>query len=125
MQFTLHKKRITYAYSNANSGRGQRSWFNCWGATLYALGAIKSLEWISGTQMEQWLESNTRPIGKPRQPGDIVVFKMYGRWLEHTAVYLGHGMYFHKRGANNAQITTLAGVRRTYSGERTFRRVTV
>lgn len=118
---TLNKHRVYYANRTGQTRTGFWGGFNCWGATLFTLGARRKLEWVECREMENWLMENTRPIHRPRKQGDILVVERYD--LEHTAVYIGDGKYFHKRGPNTAEITDLAGVRRIYKGRYSWRRV--
>lgn len=114
----LNVRRVRYAN---NRYKHPRAYYNCWGATLFVLGHARILQWIECGVMRRWLEENTEPIHRPRKPGDIVA--VYGWGLEHTAVYLGNGKYFHKMGSNRAEITDLAGVRKIYDGKYEFKRV--
>lgn len=115
----LNKRRITYTHSNA---KDHGSWdFNCWGATLFVLNQADKLQWLDCDDMQEWLDKNTTRIYRPRKAGDIVA--VHDDCLEHTAVYLGRGRYFHKKGAGRAEVTTLDGIREIYSGEYTFYRL--
>lgn len=118
MQSTLNKNRVYHANRKGKHGG---SGFNCWGATLFVLGHADTLLWQNCTYMTRWLEDETVEIEEATKPGDIIAVWSY--CLEHTAVYIGHGRYFHKRGSNEAEILTLEGVKDIYPGEYTFRRL--
>lgn len=114
---TLSTSRIDDAFTQWRNGRR----FNCWGATLFVLNVLGRPVWAEQDVMEAWLEQNAKPVYRPR-PGDVVTIYNYGT-LSHTAVCLGKGRYFHKKGSNIAEVTDLAGVKRTYSGTVEFMRV--
>lgn len=80
--------------------RGSNS--NCWATTLYSVGAIKKLRYISSGNITKWIKDNTikRRRRKPKR-GDIIVFTvglLFKKKIVHTAIYLGNGVYFHQRG---------------------------
>ena len=118
MTATAIKRRVALAHADANRNH---AWFNCWGATLYILGGHRRRVWFEVQEMQHWLDMNTEQIHGPRKVGDIVCVHTYE--LQHTAVYLGKGKYFHKMGSNRAEVTDLAGIRNEYSGRYTWRRV--
>lgn len=61
---------------------------------------------------------------KERQRGDILVIYKGGKWLHHTAVYLGNKKFFHKRGMNTSEITDIKGIVRIYGKDKIeYRRV--
>lgn len=97
--------------------------FNCWGSTLYILNQYSSLQWIETLEMTDWLDSNTTWIDQSDiKRGDILSITLCG-YLEHTAVYLGRGRYFHKVGSLWSEITTVDGITAIYDGRIEYRRV--
>lgn len=108
----FNKRRFYYANIK---GKGGHYGFNCWGATLFVLGQAKRLEWVTCGTMDRFLENKTKPVAI-WEIGDILVIRD-GRWLEHTAVYIGGGLYFHKRGPNTSEVTDIKGVRKIYGGD--------
>ena len=99
---------------------------NCWGTTVFVLGAVDRIHWANGKVMREWLESTTRPLEpkEKRQRGDILV--MFDEafllccddpesGITHTAVYVGGGKYFHKCGAGKARYDNQTGVLSSYS----------
>lgn len=115
----LNRRRVYHAN---NRGKHSTYDFNCWGATLYVLGDRDRLKWVDHREMDEFLVEETEPIYRPAKKGDILTVSVWGR-LTHTAVYMGNGRYFHKRGSNSAEITNLAGVRKIYRGEYKWRRL--
>ena len=97
--------------------------FNCWGATLFVLGQSDTLEWVDSWHMINWLCRETKPIKKATSLGDILVISDHS--LEHTATYIGRGLWFHKRGSNKAEILSMAEVLEIYPGRYEFRRLKV
>lgn len=100
--------------SVASKKAEERIQFNCWGATLFVLGVKTRLYWEDELAMDRWLEENTKELYRPRKKGDILVVKDLFGILKHTAVYMGDGKYFHKRGGGIAEVTNLEGVRKVY-----------
>lgn len=111
-------------YSN---NRGKRvTWgFNCWGATAFVLNLVDRLQWLQDWQMEDILHDYTKVVNENEiKRGDILVMCYMSGTLKHTAVYLGRGKYFHKRGSNFSEITDMNGICRVYSDENIeYRRV--
>lgn len=78
-------------------GCGGNDEFNCWGATLYALGATKQLFWADDDDINDFIETKTTEVSGKLKKGDILA--LYDRiGISHTAVYIGGGKWFHKRG---------------------------
>lgn len=78
---------------------------NCWGTTLYTIGAMKELKFIDEPMIDTWLINNTKRIArsnglKKRQFGDILVIRRYKEFgcIDHTALYLGDNLYWHQCG---------------------------
>jgi hypothetical protein len=79
---------------------------NCWNATMVFHQGTE-VRHVKADEMEEWLLENTTVKGymeevKP-EPGDILIMRGtfdpdFQSDLVHTAVYLGHGMVFHKAG---------------------------
>ena len=94
---------------------------NCWALTMLIYGGLKAPKWVTADEIEQWLADNTvDAIGEPRS-GDILVMRSkynYSRenCIEHTAIYMGNGDYWHKPGNDVGQYTTLAFMQRLYAG---------
>jgi hypothetical protein len=92
---------------------------NCWALTMLIWGALDMPKWAAPEEIEEWLFLNTHEaIGKPR-PGDVLVMRSpfnYGRpnCIEHTAVYMGNGDFWHKPGIDVGQWTTLADMKKIY-----------
>lgn len=100
--------------------------FNCWGATLYVLNEYKRLEWVEMGDMQDWLDENTTRIDQSDiKRGDILSITLHSfiSCLEHTAIYLGRGRYFHKVGGLWSEITTVDGITAIYDGRIEYRRV--
>lgn len=120
----LNKRRIYYSNCRKNKYRGD---YNCWGATQFVLGFTDRLRWIwDESEMQRWLDMYAEKIYRPKKPGDILAIHetFFGHtYLRHTAVYLGDGKYFHKQGSAKADITTIQGIKDTYSGTCSFLRL--
>jgi cell wall-associated NlpC family hydrolase len=114
MQGVLSNKRVGRANQKGANGTYD---FNCWGATLYVLNVSRTLTWVEEHVMQEFLVKRTDKIKtEDIQEGDI--FVMYGEtwfgYLQHTAVYIGEGMYFHKRGSKHSEITNLEDIFEIY-----------
>lgn len=126
-------------------GTGGRSWSNCWGTTLHALGGQERLRFVDCEDMDRWLSLNTRSVVKPAF-GDVLVVRADGvarcscmteryepkdcggldceldDWdaagtLSHTALYVGEGLYWHQIGAGGMfRLDTLEAVKLVYPG---------
>jgi NlpC/P60 family len=108
----INNNRLYYA--NRKGKRGGYG-FNCWGATLFTIGAIDKLEWLECDEITEFIENETISISESAlQRGDILV--LIDRWDEimHTAIYLGRGKYFHKSGSNHSEITDLRSILHVY-----------
>ena len=119
----VSRSRVRYANNEGNHAGG--GYFNCWGSTLYLLGLSDKLEWVERGMMDRFLHHKTKKVDKSKiMRGDI--FAMWHRgYLEHTAVYLGNGRYFQKRGSNTSEITSKKGIFRIYKADKVeYRRVT-
>lgn len=92
---------------------------NCWALTMMICGALDEPKWARLEEVEQWLATCTHAYeGEPR-PGDIFVMRSHrnhGRihCIEHTAMYLGNGTYWHKPGSDVGQYTTLEQMQYIY-----------
>ena len=108
--------------------------FNCWGATLYALGEMADLVWICASDMMDFLNEKTREVTEQEvmQKGDILVLYGYDEdamfemdynedgdeiVLIHTAIYLGRGIFWHKMGANKSEFATQEEVVQGYEAD--------
>ena len=110
--------------SVAQDRADKKSHFNCWGATQFVLGQAEDLWWVGVGEMLAWLKNATKKIYGPRKKGDVLVITRYGGMqLIHTAVYVGGGLYFHKRGGNHAETTDLKEVMKTYPGDKHYVRL--
>ena len=84
------------------------------------LGLDDNLEWYNGDDMTKLLWEKTVEVSKRSiLRGDILVIYerpeySVGYYLKHTAVYLGRERYFHKKGSDNSEITTLDNVFKIY-----------
>lgn len=126
----LSRTKVYYANYR---GKTLTSYFNCWGATMYVLGHEKRLTWIDQGTMIEWLDENTKHHCSPScrchlrseeefytlpdniQPGDILTM-WKGDDLVHTAVYIGRGKFFHKRGESTSEITEISWILWIYGG---------
>jgi len=109
---------------NIANERGKDGWdntFNCWGATLYCLNMDSELLWIDKEEMTEFLDIHTKEIDDAPnlKVGDILAMyrdddHYYGSGLCHTAVYLGNGKYFHKKGGGISEITDEIGILDSY-----------
>ena len=121
----LKQRRLYYA-NNRGKVIYYRRDFNCWGATAFVLGIEDKLKWIEEEEMVGILEENTTIVEtEARQRGDILtIYDGGGYRLSHTAVYLGRGKFFHKRGMNISEITDIGGIIRIYGNDKIeYRRV--
>lgn len=93
----------------------KNSWnndFNCWGTTLYILNELPYLSWVDEFDMQEFLDKKTKPVTDNLQKGDILVLyntnvtKGNRDHLAHTAVYVGGGRWFHKRGPQDSRFST-------------------
>lgn len=123
MNLTLKRNRLYYANSRGKTVY-YREDFNCWGATAFVLGITDNLRWIENYKMMEILTEKTEIVRTEEiQRGDILVI-YESKWLHHTAVYLGRGKYFHKRGMNTSEITDIDGVIAIYGNDKIeYRRV--
>jgi hypothetical protein len=124
MDWTLKRNRLYYA-NNRGKQRYHASDFNCWGATAFVLGMMDNLVWLGDDMMIDILTKRTFIINnEDRQRGDILVIYEDDDYLTHTAVYLGHKKFFHKRGRNTSEITDMGGIVRIYGNDKIeYRRV--
>lgn len=93
--------------------------FNCWGATLHAIGEAKSPFWADIKKMTSFLEKKTVINEGNLKKGDILVIWNQSEVEEegelvHTATYVGGGRWFHKMGANNSYYDTKKNVINPY-----------
>lgn len=109
----LNIKNIRHGHSLAKEKYDSR--FNCWGATLYGLGIINNLEWVLQHDMENFLEEDTMLINENElQRGDILaLYNEYGG-IEHTALYIGKGVFWHKIGNQKSEFASKNKVIMTY-----------
>ncbi len=100
---------------------------NCWGTTLYCLGALNGkLRNLQADETWAWLTLYTKRISKwngvrKRSFGDILIITNKSAWyhhLVHTALYLGDGLYFHQQGYEGKWlIGSLKEIQGIYTGE--------
>jgi hypothetical protein len=88
--------------------------FNCWAGTLMYFNELKTPRWIEQREMIQWMEANTKRVTRKRKNDIIALFDGGNEGLLHTAVYLGDGKVWHKKGANVAEITTIEKMLKVY-----------
>jgi cell wall-associated NlpC family hydrolase len=94
---------------------GEDTAFNCWNFTAYYLGWVNRAFWMERERMEQLLADNSKPIkAEEAGPGDIAVFRSYGRTLAHTAIVMKKDVMCHKPGQLDLAIETLRSVINTY-----------
>lgn len=72
---------------------------NCWNATILFFDKQSKRKYISDWEMEEWLYKNTN-IDEYRlcRKGTILVMSSAEYDLLHTAVFIGPGILWHKRG---------------------------
>ncbi len=119
----VHKffPRIVYQITG-NLKEAYRS--NCWNSTLKFHGVPVPRRWEYYASMQAWLEANTHECHKPLKYGDIVWIGYGTDDLEHTAVYVGNGWYWHKNGDRVAEFARLERVLEDYDDcDYHFRRV--
>lgn len=92
--------------------------YNCWGATMFVLGAKDHLTWVDNPEISDWLMANCKPVKRP-QIGDVLGLFYRNEsdktaFLVHTAVYIGDGRYLHKLGQQKAVVEPLSKVVRHY-----------
>jgi len=121
MQTTLlNGTNIKKAHRQGKDGTCE---FNCWGTTLFILSQTDKLEWVGSTYMKPFLKNKTMPkVNQGFEKGDILV--LWGNaWhsngvehkeLIHTAVYVGNGKFFHKKGMDESCYDTLEDVLHSY-----------
>lgn len=74
---------------------------NCWNTTMWIHGAMETREWIDDTTILQWVNSKCVSIkSEDVRVGDICLFFSDLRQLWHSVVYIGKGLWFHKRGTH-------------------------
>lgn len=73
---------------------------NCWNATILYFDQEFPIRYVSALEMETWIEQNTyEDPFKLCSPGDIFEMRLsHNKELFHTAVWVGPGILFHKRG---------------------------
>lgn len=112
----LSNTRIEHVLGMGNTSTQD---YNCWGATMFVLGAKDHLTWVDNPEISDWLMANCEPVKKP-EVGDVLGLffkddaKKVAR-LMHTAVYIGNGRYLHKLGQQKAVIEPLSKVIRHYA----------
>ena len=77
---------------------------NCWNTTLNVHNPSTGIRFTSEAQMEEELDRNYSRLGpgETLRPGDVLVIRATDNYgeppsLDHTAIYLGNGLIFHKR----------------------------
>jgi len=124
MKTILNETRMNEA---KEQGKGGTSQFNCWGCTLFILDISEDLYWVDNEEITKFIDCNTSIIIKPKI-GDILVLYVYPdvEWLDeedvdpdilrisHTAVYVGDGKWFHKRGCNQSEFVTEKEIKEVY-----------
>lgn len=117
MPALLNRNNIKQAHDLAKDNWEET--FNCWGATLFALGQIEELEWTDCQYMTEFLDNETEEINKGEiKIGDILA--MYDWYdgdyrLIHTAVYIGNGKFWHKCGGSQSYYHSEVDVLNSYN----------
>lgn len=114
MDAVLNISNVNEAHELGKEGNAD---FNCWGETLFSLGYSDTLCWVNGEYMTKWLNVNTIVIPlENMQRGDILVLWQTEnkKILEHTAVYVGKGIFFHKRGSAISEFATMEHIKEIY-----------
>jgi hypothetical protein len=101
---------------------------NCWNSTICFFDANYPIKFTDDYEIMEWLKTHTEKLERNESPqlGDILV--MYGEYnsfpyhdpfsLQHTAVYLGDGLYWNKSGMTNRnpwEICTFEDIDRYYN----------
>ena len=86
--------------------------FNCWGGTLFVLNQSSILDWVTGSEMEDFLYNKTT-LTYEKKKGNILCLYLYDR-LEHTAVYIDEHTLWHKKGGNESEYATEEEVEAVY-----------
>jgi len=117
METVLNKDNLEKAHLK---GRDGTSLFNCWGATLYVLGAVDELYWADDNDIQDFIQHETEEIPREQvQVGDVFVLYRYGN-IHHTAVFTEVGEFeelFHKVGGLFSEFTDEEGVKEQYWNE--------
>ena len=94
--------------------------YNCWGATQkFFQPRQNKLHWADENEMKDWLETYTVKCN-PKKHNIVAIYDNEG--LIHTAVHIGQGKYYHKRGSYTAEIApSINEVLDTYSGHVEYR----
>lgn len=101
-------------------GNGSTSDYNCWGATMFLVGAKDNLAWVEQIEIGEWLVDNTQPVKRTDiRAGDILALfdrsdEKERMSLVHTAVCVGNGKFLHKLGQQRATLDTQRGVIKHY-----------
>ena len=95
-------------------GKDGNSSFNCWGATLFILGAVIELFWATRKEITKFINEKTKLIEEDIKSGDILVLFQKNGKIIHTAVYITEEKLFHKRGNKEAEFTDEEGVKKVY-----------
>ncbi len=116
MMNIVNRQRMYYSKS-----KGYTRQFNCWGATTYVLEIHNRLNWLDVWTMEQILEDRTEPVKGKIKIGDILVLRDNWDELQHTAIYIGGGKYYHKKGSDISEYCSLNDVLSAYKDYATKR----
>lgn len=87
---------------------------NCWNTTMWVHGATDQRNWIDQDVIKNWVDRACMPIkAEDVKIGDICLFfnNRDEKDLWHSAVYIGEGLWFHKRGTHyRYEITSWAHI---------------
>jgi hypothetical protein len=89
---------------------------NCWNATILFFNPKEEVKFVEQSDMVNWLATNTEEDPMKRcAPGSIVAFYNEDMGLIHTAIYVGIGTLYHKRGVGGDwEVITERRIRQIY-----------
>ena len=88
---------------------------NCWGSTLYVLGASKRPFWASERTINSFLRTNCKDLNSKKKPiGTIMVIRTSNGEILHTAVLAGTNKWWHKPGQMYARYASIKDIFRMY-----------
>ncbi len=119
----LNIKNIREGHSLA--GGKNKSYFNCYGATLYGLGEKNMLVWIRSEFMEDFLNEHTTLQSGELKKGDILVLKNEYGELEHTALYIKKGTWWHKIGGKHSEFNSKLNIIKCYKDFCDYNKTTI
>lgn len=135
MNNLINERNLEIAHNEGKTGNGG---FNCWNATLFVLGKTDELYWSDNFEIADFINEETFTIPSPSKWDILVLYDFPSSyWAEeqgidpeilricHTAVYIGNGQWFHKRGESQSEFATENEIKEIYpsSSESKYRRI--